>query len=229
MTPAIALDRTTLGLAASASAIAFFHAVLPTHWLPFALVGRAQGWRPGRVALVAAAGAAGHALMTAGVGFGIALIGLEIAERLERAELLGGLVLVAFGVFYAGLDVRHLGHRHQAEREGKVHSPPPPRLGNRAAVASLVLPLSISPCIALSPIFFHAGEIGLSVAALIAAVNAAVTVPVMIVMAALAARGMESLRLERIERFERFFVGLLLVGIGVAAIVLHGPHAHGAR
>ena len=35
---------------------AFLHAALPTHWLPFTLVGRAQGWRASRVLAVVAQG-----------------------------------------------------------------------------------------------------------------------------------------------------------------------------
>ena len=40
---------------------AFLHAALPTHWLPFTLVGRAQGWRPSRILMaVTAAGLAAY-------------------------------------------------------------------------------------------------------------------------------------------------------------------------
>ena len=35
----------TLSLGGAGFVTAFLHAALPTHWLPFTLVGRAQGWR----------------------------------------------------------------------------------------------------------------------------------------------------------------------------------------
>ena len=47
-------------LLATAFAAAFIHAVLPTHWLPFVLVGRGQGWSSART--LGAAALSGTAL-----------------------------------------------------------------------------------------------------------------------------------------------------------------------
>ena len=42
--------------------VAFLHAAIPTHWLPFVMVGRARGWSPARtLAAVALAGGLGLA------------------------------------------------------------------------------------------------------------------------------------------------------------------------
>src|SRR4051812_50179883 len=35
-------------IAATGFTVAFFHAAIPTHWLPFVLVARARGWRRGK-------------------------------------------------------------------------------------------------------------------------------------------------------------------------------------
>ena len=35
-------------IAATGFTVAFFHAAIPTHWLPFVLVSRARGWSRGK-------------------------------------------------------------------------------------------------------------------------------------------------------------------------------------
>lgn len=219
-------DPSLLSLTAAAGAIALVHAVLPTHWLPFALVGRAQAWTVARRAAVGALAALGHATITAVVGFAAALAGRGLGGVLGHAEEAGGAVLVLFGLAYAALDLRHLGHRHSLHHvhDGEVHGSDHHRLSDRTAVASLVLLLSVSPCVALTPIFFEAGTENLRAAALVAAVNAAVTVPGMAGMVALGSFGIDRLRLERLERYERALVGGLLAALGVAAILLHHEH-----
>jgi hypothetical protein len=218
------LDPVLLRLLAGAGTIALFHAVLPTHWLPFALVGRAQGWRIPRRALVGAAAAAGHAAITAVVGLAAALAGRGVGDLgLAHAEEVGGALLLVFGLLYAALDIRHLGHRHSMHHvhDGEVHDSHHHGLSDRTAVASLILLLSVSPCVALVPIFFEAGTASVRAAALVAAVNAAVTVPCMAGMVALGSIGIDRLRLERLERYERALVGALLVALGIAALALH--------
>jgi threonine/homoserine/homoserine lactone efflux protein len=210
--------------------IAFLHAIFPTHWLPFVLVARAQKWTRPRLALVAGLAAAGHALVTLIVGLIIALVGLGLTEVLEPTEKLGGIVLIVFGVLYAGFDLRHLGHRHVHHvHDGQIHDPEhhQPVIMDRAAIFSLVALLSISPCIALTPIFFKAGANGLAVAAAIGGVNAVVTVCIMTAMAVLASAGLEHLRLERFERYERVVVGVLLAVIGVVILLVHPEHPAG--
>ena len=39
-------------IAATGFTVAFFHAAIPTHWLPFVLVSRARGWSRGKTLAV---------------------------------------------------------------------------------------------------------------------------------------------------------------------------------
>jgi cytochrome c biogenesis protein CcdA len=218
------LDPDLLRLTGGAAAIALFHAILPTHWLPFALVGRAQRWPLARRAGVSALAALGHATVTGIVGLLAALAGRGIGERLHAAERAGGAVLLGFGAAYILVDLRHLGHRHLHHAHGgEIHDRTHHRLAEGAAILSLVLMLSVSPCVALVPIFFEAGAASLRSAGAVAAVNAIVTVPTMALMVSLASIGLERI-MERIERYERALVGGLLLALGVAALVLGHEH-----
>jgi len=55
--------------AAAGFGVALLHVMIPTHWLPFVLVGRAQGWALGRVLSAAGAAAVGHIATTRSWGF----------------------------------------------------------------------------------------------------------------------------------------------------------------
>jgi nickel/cobalt exporter len=217
-------------LAAATAATALLHAVLPTHWLPLAAISRAQRWSGSRLAAIAALAATGHALVTGAVGFAVALGGAQLTEHLEVGEKLAAGILIAFGALYAIFDLRHLGHRHMHHvHDGHVHDSHHHDQGSsfadRASVATYVVSLAISPCVALTAVFLDAGGIGgLPAAGVIAGVNIAVTVPAMTVMVLLAARGLSTVRLERFEGYERAIVGFLLVAMGIAVLLIHHDH-----
>ena len=68
MSPSDLEQPVLLSLLGGGFVAAFLHAVLPTHWLPFVLVGRAQGWGMGRTLGAAAAAGIAHIVSTAVVG-----------------------------------------------------------------------------------------------------------------------------------------------------------------
>ena len=100
-------------------------------------------------------------------------------------------------------------------------------MSDRAAIATLVLLLSVSPCVALTPIFFSAGALGATATLWVAAANAVVTIPAMTATTLLASAGLERIHLERIENSERRIVGGLLILLGAAMIFLHHEHPGG--
>lgn len=113
--------------------IAFLHAAIPTHWLPFVLTGRAQNWSRRKTLLVTAACGSGHVLFTAVLGFLVAWLGFALNERTGAwfPRIAGG-ALVAFGLFYVyrqlsghGHGHSHMfgGHHHHAHEEGHEHGP----------------------------------------------------------------------------------------------------------
>jgi hypothetical protein len=57
-------------IAVTGFAVAFLHAALPTHWLPFVLVGRAQKWSAGRTLGVTLLAGLGHVGLTIAAGPG---------------------------------------------------------------------------------------------------------------------------------------------------------------
>ena len=94
-------------------AVAFLHAAIPTHWLPFVLIARAQRWnRPKTLAITALAGG-GHVLATTALGVLLVWFGIKLDERAGAAfPWLAGSVLILIGLVYLALQARGGGHGH---------------------------------------------------------------------------------------------------------------------
>lgn len=102
--------------------VAFFHAAIPTHWLPFVLTGRVQQWSRGKTLLVTALAGVGHVLFTAVLGFLVAWCGIALSDRIGAwFPLIAGGALVAFGLFYVVRQFRGHGHGHSHLFGGHSH------------------------------------------------------------------------------------------------------------
>lgn len=194
---------------------AFLHAALPTHWLPFVLVGRAQQWGLTRtLGAVAAAGVA-HIAATALVG------GLIVAAGLALDQWVAGLLpwasaalLFALGTFYLA--------RATVLRPVVAGGPdlwaPRTVVSNRAAVLGLVAMLAISPGEVLLPIYMSSAGEGAHVLALLTGVFLIGTIAGMAVFTTLARAGASVLRLERWARYEGAVLGLALIALGLLVV-----------
>lgn len=100
-------------IVATGFTIAFFHAAIPTHWLPFVMASRTQKWsKPRTLAVVALAGA-GHVLCTTLLGVLIVWLGLKFDRAIGfYFPLVAGGALIAFGLFYLVQQFRGRGHTH---------------------------------------------------------------------------------------------------------------------
>lgn len=222
----------------SSCSTAIIHALIPDHWLPFALMGRAQEWSERRTLLLAALTGVVHVTVSILVGLAIVLTGSDqarrIAERLGASvETLGGGLLIAFGLAYgAWAHVRerraHAAHGdHAADRPGGGGTGVPLHAhghllsrwaGGALTGAALVAVIGISPCVLFQPILFAAAAAGTGAAVAAAAGFAACTVGTMIVVTWVALRGMRRLNLGFFTRYGDLLSGLIIAALGVAVI-----------
>ena len=80
---------------------AFLHAALPTHWLPFVLVGRAQRWSMARTLLAVVVAGLAHIVTTAVLGGLIVAAGLALDQWIKGVlPHLSAVLLFLFGAFY---------------------------------------------------------------------------------------------------------------------------------
>jgi len=68
-------------IAATGFSVAFFHAAIPTHWLPFVLTARVQQWSKARTLAITTLAGLGHVLFTAALGLLVAWGGIKLSDK----------------------------------------------------------------------------------------------------------------------------------------------------
>jgi ABC-type nickel/cobalt efflux system permease component RcnA len=212
--------------------VAFFHAAMPTHWLPFVLTSRVQHWNhPKTIAITALAGA-GHVLVTALLGFFITWFGTSLSKTVSDwfPRFAGGALLL-FGLYYlvrqiSGRGHVHFGYPHEHLHEGPgsehhhAHEHAPKRTSDRAAIMSLLAFLTLSPCEGFLPIYVSGIRYGWKGFALLTGILSFGTVAGMVFFTSLTLAGLGRLKLGVLEKYESALMAILLCLVGVLILVL---------
>lgn len=201
-------------VAATGFVIAFLHAAIPTHWLPFVLVGRAQGWSGRKTLGVAVLAGGGHIASTVVLGLLLTLAGMALHEEfgpwLARAA---GVLLLGVGLYY----LFRPPHPEQAV------GPAARRFrSDGAAVLALVGLLTLSPCESFLPVYLSGVRYGWAGFLLLTGVLAGATLVAMLAFTSLSMLGVARLRLALIERYENLLLGTALALLGLVVLVLEG-------
>lgn len=101
--------------------VGFLHSVLPDHWVPLAVIGRAERWSVLRVARISALASAGHVAASVILSAIVAAVGLEFRHQVEtkQGQFIGiVLVLTGIGFLIWGLT----GHEHSHSHDGHGHT-----------------------------------------------------------------------------------------------------------
>lgn len=196
---------------------AFLHAALPTHWLPFVLVGRAQRWSLATTLWSVLAAGLAHIAVTAVVG------GLIVAAGLALDQWVAGVLpyvsaglLFVLGLFY----LTRATLMKPLSASGSELETPEATVSQAAAFWGLVAVMAASPGEVLLPLYLSTAEEGLMMLALLTVVLAVGTVLGMAVFTTLARAGASILKLERWARYEGAILGLALIALGLL-VVLH--------
>lgn len=196
---------------------AFLHAALPTHWLPFVLVGRAQRWSLSKNLLAVAAAGLAHIASTAVVGSLIVAAGMALDEIVAGLlPHLSAILLFGFGGFY----LIKSAIRRPVTAGGPALDLAEPSVGHATAFWGLVAVMALSPGEVLLPIYMSSAQEGVAALALLTGVFAVGTILGMAVFTTLARAGASVLKLERWARYEGAVLGLALIAIGLL-VVLH--------
>jgi sulfite exporter TauE/SafE len=102
----------------AAGTVAILHSILPDHWVPLAVVARAERWGIGRVARLSALASAGHVLTSVVLGGVIAVVGLQFQRQIDVQQgHLVGAVLIITGVAFLVWGLTGHGHSHHHHDE----------------------------------------------------------------------------------------------------------------
>jgi len=195
--------------------LSLLHTLIPSHWLCFVLVGKAQGWSRGRTLSITAVAGLIHVVVNVTVGAALAIAGRTILEHEHHEHLLtqiSAAILILLGIVYLGLHMLHAGHHHEQDKS----------VSGKAAILALSFSLALSPCSAsiILTIVATAGA-GWTTILSIAAVLLVTTVGVMLLLVGLTSLGIERLQFAVFERYEKLILGFVFVAVGSLIIIFH--------
>lgn len=229
-------------IAATGFTVAFFHAALPTHWLPFVLVARARGWSRMRTILATLCAGLGHVTLTSLLGVAIAWFGFGLSEWVGKAFpwLIGGF-LALVGTYYLwrqwrgrGICHHHAlgGHHHASDAcgheaehshwEEELQESPlmSSRTGDWTAMGGLFVMLTLSPCEGFLPIYLSGVKFGWRGFALLTAILAVGALAGMTLFTWLTLVGLDRVKVRWLERREAGLVGVMFIVLGVLVVLL---------
>lgn len=235
-------DATLSLLLATAVSTALFHTLIPDHWLPFVLIGRARGWSGRTTLLVSGLSAAIHVVLSAALGLVAVAAGLEVARAIGQSlESAAPFLLIGFGVLYAVWAWRKGGHFHPGGRllhhedEGSAcagtEGTGPEHLHyhaddalirnahGRSAVALAAI-VGINPCVLILPLVLKGAGLGLPALAAVLTAYSATTVALMVGLSVAGVAGTMRLRLPGAARYMEAASGLLIAAAGLVLLAL---------
>ena len=227
----------------TAAVTALFHTLIPDHWLPFVLVGRARGWSARTTAVVSGFSAVVHTLLSIALGLLALRLGQigarAIGERLERGS---GLLLVVFGAAYALWAWRKGGHFHPGGallhgrdekgrcdgHEGSVGSEHLHYHADDAWIRSdagkgaipLALIVGLNPCVLLLPIMVATAEEGTGAVALVTLSYSVTTVALMVGLSVAGVAGTRRLPVPAVARHMETASGILIALCGAVFLLI---------
>ena len=233
-------------VAATGFSVAFFHAAIPTHWLPFVLVARERAWSRRRTLVVASLAGLGHVALTSLLGLGIAWFGFQLEERVEAFPWIAGGTLLLFAGYYgwrqlSGRGICHHhppgGNHHASEHCGEEETSHwqeelkdtplvSQRTGEWAAISGLFVMLTLSPCEAFLGIYLSGVQFGWRGFFVLSAILAIATLAGMTLFTWLALLGFDRVRLKSFERFESGLLAAVFGVLAVLLVVLEHAHEH---
>lgn len=223
----------TVSIVAAGFTVAFFHTAIPTHWLPFALTARAQGWNRGKTLTITGLAALGHTGFTTLLGVLVAFLGMAVDYWTGHVfPWIAGGLLFAVGAFFLirqamGHGHAHFLHRHDhphdhahaherhhghdgliaEDRELHMHVH---KTTDRAAILSLLALLTFSPCEGFLPIYVSAVRLGWAGFLLSSLVLAVATTAGMLTFTAITLSGLHRIDLKAVEKYESAILGAVL-------------------
>lgn len=222
-----------VSLLAGAAVASVLHSAIPTHWLPFLLLGRVRKWGLARILQVTALAGICHIVVTILLGLGLAFVGSRSIPWVGGTESLSRIaagLLVGVGLAYLALHVVLRGHhRHRfpiAAGDDRAHGirehvgEHGHRLAEGATVGTLIAVMTFSPCEAVIPVFLPAAAMGWWTVGALSAVLLVATVLGMLTFVAVGHRGIELIKSEFLEHNERLILGMILVILGAVGLFL---------
>ncbi len=221
------MSASLIVLLLAAAGVAIFHAILPDHWVPIAVVARAQRWSMGRTTRVATWTAIGHVLGSIGLGIVIIAFGYGLKGIVRLEAPIVGIVLVLSGIGLFWWSLRKPGHSHphppgtghgHAAAHGSDHPHAHPHHAEPRRGAWLIpAGIAASPDPTILPVFLAAIAVNVGAAIEVLIDYSLVTMVAMVGLTLVTAWGGYQVKWDWLEHHANQVTAAILVALGIAA------------
>jgi len=201
----------------STASVAFFHALAPDHWMPFAAIGKAQKWSKFRLLWVTFISGLGHV----GISIVFSIIGILLGFSLSNLKSIEGhrgeivlWLLIGFGIAYMIWGLKKAkDHHHEHIDEEKLKA-------KTVAVWTMFAIIILGPCEPLVPLVFLGYNYGFMGVIAVSIIFSVITIIMMLLQSFLAFMGIQWIKNDLAERYAHAFAGLVIALTGALVMVL---------
>ena len=201
----------------STASVAFFHALAPDHWMPFAAIGKAQKWSKFRLLWVTFISGLGHV----GISVVFSIIGILLGFSLSNLKSIEGhrgeivlWLLIGFGIAYMIWGLKKAkDHHHLHIDEEKLKA-------KTVAVWTMFAIIILGPCEPLVPLVFLGYNYGFMGVIAVSIIFSVITIIMMLLQSFLAFMGIQWIKNDLAERYAHAFAGLVIALTGALVMVL---------
>ena len=206
------MHSSILVLLISTSFIAFFHALAPDHWMPFAAIGKAQKWSRLKLLWVTFISGLGHV----GISIIFSMIGILLGFSLSKLKSIEGhrgeivlWLLIGFGIAYMVWGIKHAhGHKHHEIDQEGINK-------KTVTVWTMFAIFVLGPCEPLIPLVFLGYNFGYAGIISVSVIFSIITIIMMLTQSFLAFMGIQLIKSSIVERYAHAFAGLVIALTGV--------------
>lgn len=199
----------------STASVAFFHALAPDHWMPFAAIGKAQNWSRFKLVWVTFISGLGHV----GISIIFGVIGILLGFSLSKLQLMEGRrgelvlwLLIGFGIAYMVWGIKKARDKKEIEQKE--------RKAKSVAMWTMFAIIILGPCEPLIPLVFLGYSYGFAGVIAVSAVFSLITLLMMLGQSLLAFLGIQWIKNDLAERYSHALAGLVIALTGVLVMVL---------
>jgi nickel/cobalt exporter len=207
-------------LLVGAALVGVLHMSAPDHWVTLCILSRASGWNRRRLFGVSLTTASGHAVLSAALGFGIAVAGIAFSRLISSyISYAVGFVMLAVGVF--------IGVRALVSKKKEEVTPGEKLLEKKKQNASglngigyfAVLGAALSPDLSITPIFLASITVGVLFAFYLLIIFVVTSILAQLVLVQVGIKGLAKTFEHVPEKYNDSIVGFIIAAVGIYIIL----------
>ena len=204
-----------------AALVGVLHMSAPDHWVTLCILSRTSGWDSRKLFIISLATAAGHSILSATLGFGIAVAGLLFSKLISSyISYAVGFAMLGVGLF---IGVRALLSKKKREVTPEEKLLKEKKTKNASRLNGVgyfaVLGAALSPDLSITPIFLASITIDVLFAFYLLIIFVVTSILTQLILVQVGIKGLAKTFEHIPEKYNDSIVGFIIAAIGIYIII----------